>query len=171
MVWVRGNPPHPNIVARSMPVERRKAIGLATAVSLVGASSAFAVGANFGLFGLAAAEGDKGPALPIGAEAAAAPPVPPPTVEEVQVIDVPVAAAPTSASPTSPASSPSEPAVPPALPPASDDVEGMPPPEAAPSPTPHTEAHREDEAEDGPEHEPCEVHDDGLVECHDHGDD
>jgi hypothetical protein len=154
-----------------MPVERRKAIGLATAVTLVGASSAFAVGANFGLFGLAAAEDDKGPALPVSAEAAAVTPLTPPTVEEVQVIDVPVAAASPSGLPTSPPSSPSEPAGPPAASLARDDVEVTPPPEAAPSPTPHADDQGEDEGEDGPEHEPCEVHDDGLVDCHDHGDD
>lgn len=150
-------------------MERRKAIGFATAVSLVGASSAFAVGANFGLFGLAAAEDDKGSALPITAEAAAAAPVTPQTVEEVQVVDVPVTVAPPSGAPTAPAATPSEPTVPTATAPAIDDGEGTPPSETTPAPPPYVGDHAEDE--DGPEQEPCEVHDDGLVECHDHGDD
>jgi hypothetical protein len=151
-------------------VERRKAIGFATALTLVGSTSAFAVGANFGLFGLAAAEGDKGPALPVRTErAAAAAPIAPATVEEVQVIDVPVAATPTSVEPISPAAPPVQPAAAAAASPETETDEGRFEPKSPPTSQPHTDDHVEHE--DGVEQEPCEVHDDGLVECHDHEDD
>lgn len=66
---------------------RRKALAIAGVSALLSLSAALAVGANFGLFGLAGGY-RPGPPMPVAAGPEFA--VPPAPVEEVRYIDVPV---------------------------------------------------------------------------------
>lgn len=70
-------------------MERKHAIAVAAATVAIGCSAALAVGANFGLFGLAAGSPVAGPSLPVH-QASAETPIPPDPVAEVRYVDVPV---------------------------------------------------------------------------------
>ena len=157
-------------------MNRTRAFGLATAVSATAAGAVFAVGANFGLFGaprLATAR-----ALPVVASAVdptgSTTTVAPPArqvVEDIEYVDVPVQVpvpAPAGPGPTTAEAG-------------GEHADDAPPAVASTStssPAPAVEHHDSDHTEAtapsttaGPDYQPCEVHNDGQVECHDHADD
>ena len=157
-------------------MDRRRAIGLATSVTVAAAGGIFAVGANLGLFGLASAESP--PPLPVQqvSDASSDPAVAPAqqVIEETRVIDVPVRV-PASASAADPATAAD----------AVDDDDSShdayddsyDDASSASSDSDDTSAVYEDDDDDAyesGEHEredhECEVHDDGEVECHDEDD-
>jgi hypothetical protein len=165
-------------------VERRKAISFAAAVSLVGASGVFAVGASFGLFGVAGANTPPIPALPVadvsragGATMPASAPAasPPDTIQEFEVIDVPVYVPGSAATATPPAAA--EPMASGDLPdeesaePLGDDPAQATSANAPAGASATAVSEAPGDRAGAREVEPCEVHDDGLVECHEHEDD
>jgi hypothetical protein len=149
-------------------MNRTRAFGLATAVSATAAGAIFAVGANFGLFGaprLATARAMPVVASAVDPNGSTTTVAPPPrqVVEDIEYVDVPVQV-PVPASAT-----------------VAGDGEDA-PPVAATGSTPAplaehrdadgpTEATTSTSATAGHDYQPCEVHDDGRVECHDHADD
>ena len=175
-------------------MERRKAIGVASAVSMAAAGAMLAVGANFGLIGTSTVA--AAPPLPVSTSAGVPAttttvtvPAEPQVIEEVQVIEVPGAAP-----GVSPSAAPEAPSLyddhdeaddggeeggedggddhsdspqPGATTVSAPGSTGSPSTTEGPAPT---FAHESGEDEDGPEQEPCEVHDDGQVECHEHDD-
>ena len=171
-------------------MERKKALGFAATITAITASAAFAIGANFGLFGAQATSASAGP-LPIsavGESAETTSPVAPTAegddvTEQVRVIDVPIRLPLPAATEAPPASLTAEDPFDVAA--ADDDEEspddeGLATPDASPEPADDGDPPTTDEASDGDddhseedatEQEPCEVHDDGLVECHEHDDD